>query len=252
MATGDETSFKVDKLTSENYHSWKFNMKMYLMGKDLWDMTQGTETVAEEALAADKSKHTKKMNLALASVCLSVSSNLHIYLRSAKTAKEAWDNLAKQFEQKSLSCKKFYRRKLYSAHMEKGSSMVDHVNYVKTLSEHLDAVGDAVEEKDLVIILISSLPEAYNYLITALETIAEEKLTWDYVRDRVIHEYDKIKGDISITKGESCNDALFIKKSPKFGMVTQRTLSVIIVRGRGIMHGTVLRKGMMRRSKIRK
>ena len=24
-------------------------MKMYLMGKDLWDMTQGTETVAEEA-----------------------------------------------------------------------------------------------------------------------------------------------------------------------------------------------------------
>ena len=32
-------------------------------------------------------------------------------------------------------------------------------------------------------------------------------------------------------------------------LVTQRTLSVIIVRGRGIMHGTVLRKGMMRRRK---
>ena len=32
----------------------------------------------------------------------------------------------------------------------------------------------------------------YNYLITALETIAEDKLTWDNVRD-VIYEADKIK-----------------------------------------------------------
>ena len=48
-------------------------------------------------------------------------------------------------------------------------------------------------EKDLVLILISSLPEDYNYLITALKTIAEEKLTWDYVRDELIREAEKIK-----------------------------------------------------------
>ena len=76
--------------------------------------------------------------------------------------------------------------------MEKGQRMLEHMNYIKTLSEHLEAVGDAVAENDLVIILISSLPEDYNYLITALETIAEDKLTWDYVRDRLIHEYDKM------------------------------------------------------------
>ena len=41
--------------------------------------------------------------------------------------------------------------------------MIDRINYVKTLSEHLEAVGDAVAEKDLVIILISSLPDDYNF-----------------------------------------------------------------------------------------
>ena len=51
--------------------------------------------------------------------------------------------------------------------------MLSYVNYLKTLAEHLDAVGDPVLAKDLVIILISSLPEAYSHLINAFETIAE-------------------------------------------------------------------------------
>ena len=76
--------------------------------------------------------------------------------------------------------------------MDKRTNMIKHLNYVKTLSEHLEAVKDPVNEKDLVIILISSFPEDYNYLITALETTAEDKLTWDYVR--LIYEADKVKG----------------------------------------------------------
>ena len=131
-----------------------------------------------------KSKENLRENLALASVCLSVATSEQIYVRSAGNAKEAWENLESHFQKKSLSRKIFYRRKLYSARMEEGTSMIDHVNYIKSLSEHLEAVDDAVAEKDLVIILISSLPEKYNSLITALETIAEDKLKWDYVRDR--------------------------------------------------------------------
>ena len=51
MATAvDETNnFKVDKLTSKNYHHWKFNVKMYLIGKDLWEIVSGEEVLAEEA-----------------------------------------------------------------------------------------------------------------------------------------------------------------------------------------------------------
>ena len=47
------------------------------------------------------------------------------------------------------------------------------------------AIDDRIAEKDLVILLISSLSEEYNYLISALETIAEDHLTWDYVRDNL-------------------------------------------------------------------
>ena len=98
--------------------------------------------------------------------------------------------------------------------MEKGTTMVAHVNNLKTISEHLEALDDEVAEKDLVMILISSLPEEYNNLITALETLKEDKLTWNYVRDRVIHEYERKKGDGKQKK--ETQDALFIDRRNQF------------------------------------
>ena len=92
------------------------------------------------------------------------------------------------------------------------------MNYIKKLAEHLKAVDKVIFEKDLVIILISNLPEEYNYLITSLETIAEVELTWDYVRDRLIHEYDTIYGEsgsdtiVKTEKAKACQDALLSKK----------------------------------------
>ena len=93
MATAEDMGFKVEKLSGENYHSWKFQMKTYLIGKDLWEIVSGTETLSAEATAAEQSKFRKRENMALASVCLSIATNLQIYVRSAATAKEAWENL---------------------------------------------------------------------------------------------------------------------------------------------------------------
>lgn len=209
----DEAGFKVEKLNGDNYYSWKFQMKMYLIGKDLWEIVSGSEEFPEEtASAAVQRAYRKRENLALATICLSVATNLQIYVRSAKTAKEAWECLEQHFQKKSLSQKILHRRKLYSARMKNGESMIEHINYIKTLSEHLEAVGDPIEEKDLVIILVSSLTDDYNYLITALETIAEEKLTWDYVRDRLIHEHEKLHKSSS-EKVHQENEALFSSRN---------------------------------------
>ena len=151
-------------------------MKMFLIVKDLWEIVTGAETLPGTASQEEQKRFKKRENLALVSVCLSVCTSLQIYVRAAQSAKEAWENLQKRFEEKSLSRKIFYQRKLYSARMAKGTDMIDRINYLKTLAEHLEAVDDAALKKYLVIILISSLPEEYNCLITALETIAERNL----------------------------------------------------------------------------
>ena len=108
----EDAGFKVEKLKGESFHSWKFQIKMHLIGKDLWDIVSGAETLNADATAEEQRRYRKQENLALAAVCLSVKMRLHIYVRSAKTAKKARNNLEKCFEQKSLSQKIFYSRKL--------------------------------------------------------------------------------------------------------------------------------------------
>ena len=91
--------------------------------KDLCEIATGAETLNGSATAEEQRKLNMRENLAFATVCLSVSTNLQIYVRNAAKVK-AWDNLSKHFEQKTLSQKIFYRRKLYSARMDKGTNMI--------------------------------------------------------------------------------------------------------------------------------
>ena len=93
--------------------------------------------------------------------------------------------------------------------MVTGQNMTEHINYIKNLAEHLNAIDDEIVEKDLFIILISSLPGEYNHLITARETIADDHLTWDYVRDKLIHENKKLWK----TANGTSNNALFSRKN---------------------------------------
>ena len=175
---GEEAGFtKVDKLTFENYPHWKFNMKMFLMGKDLWEIVNGTEVLAAEDDAESRRKFKRRENLAMSYICLSVSTPLQIYVRGTKSANEAWNSLMDHFEEKTLSKIVHYRRKLYRLSVDKSTNMITHVNTLKTLAERLESVDNPIEERDLAMILITSLPESYNNFITALETLKPDQLT---------------------------------------------------------------------------
>ena len=207
MGSNEEVPvFRAAKLTSENYHHWKFNIKMMLIGRDLWEIVEGSEVLPEEATNKQTQEFRKRVNKALSLICLAVSDNLQIYVRNAKSGKEAWDSLQNHFEEKTLSRKVGLHQKLYSARME--GTMIDHVNNIRTIADQLEALDDVIEEKYLVMILLSSLPQEYNNLLTTLETLKEDNLTWDYVRDRVLTEYDRRKASEKQAP-RTAQDALF-------------------------------------------
>ena len=74
----------IDKLTTENYQTWKFRVQMLLIGKELWEITCGDETLADDADADARRKFKKKDNQARSVVCLAVSDPLLIYVRTTK------------------------------------------------------------------------------------------------------------------------------------------------------------------------
>ena len=65
---GASAEFRVDKLTSDNFYSWKLNMKMILIGLDLFDIAEGTETLPASTSQEKELKFKNGENQALSKI----------------------------------------------------------------------------------------------------------------------------------------------------------------------------------------
>src|SRR4029078_5287093 len=144
----------------------------------------GTDVKAEGS--AEWVKRDKKARV---TICLALSDSILATVRSCETALSVWEKLASIFESKSLVNRLFMRRKLLTMKMSEGDALSTHINSIKTLSEQLAAVGAQVSEEDLVMTLLMSLPSSYEHFITALESVSESELTYDYVVAKLMN-YD--------------------------------------------------------------
>ncbi|KAF2350782.1 Zinc finger CCHC-type [Trinorchestia longiramus] len=77
--------------------------------------------------------------------------------------------------------------------LENGQNLQDHLKVCVELFEELAIIGDATEEEERVIILLSSLPDRFSTLVTALE--AHEKIpAWEVVTERLLSEERRQRG----------------------------------------------------------
>ena len=77
-------------------------MKMMLIGIHCWEIVKGTEVLLAHLTPKQQQEFRKRVIKSLSRICLGVSQNLQIYIRNAKTGKEAWDSLMNHFEEKTL------------------------------------------------------------------------------------------------------------------------------------------------------
>uniref|UniRef100_A0AAV1TI49 DUF4219 domain-containing protein n=1 Tax=Peronospora matthiolae TaxID=2874970 RepID=A0AAV1TI49_9STRA len=157
----DASSLRISKFDGTNFHAWKFKMQMVLEERDLWEVVSPWK---------------------IPSYRWSVG----------KWCMHAWSRLEDHFEKKSLANKLFLRRRFFTTMMEEGDDVLEHINKLKTLAEQLEAVGAPVCEDDLVITLLGSLSDSYQFLITALES-RSDTLSWELVTSRLLHEEMKRK-----------------------------------------------------------
>src|ERR1700735_4613303 len=105
--------YQVDKLTNNNFTTWKFRVEMVLKARKLW------KYVETEAGATVKEKEEEQE--ALSQIALTVSDGVIGHIRNAKTARQAWLKICSVFEQKGLSSQVFLRRKLINVKFDEGN-----------------------------------------------------------------------------------------------------------------------------------
>ena len=209
--------YAIDKLTGDNFSSWKFRLQLVLMDRGLWEIVDGTEVSPTVTISGNTGDGAltvtggsdgsgkvevdpkykavyldwkKRDNQALAQIALTVSNSELIHIRGAKSSHEAWSKICSVYEAKGLAAKVYLRRRFFNIkYVDNGiGSMQSHINLVRDIADQLDAISAGVSDEDMAMTLLCSLPDSYDYLIVALESRNSNDLTFDFVSTRLLGE----------------------------------------------------------------
>lgn len=193
-----ETKITFDRLNNFNWSTWRFRMELILMKEDLWSAVKDPKPEAKDVTAA----WTRKDEKARWQIGLALDDDQLGHIMECKTANEMWETLKGYHERGSLSNKIHILRRLCSMRLDEGGNMSDHLLQASELVHRLTRLGEGLKEHIVVAILLSSLPESYNPLITALEGRPEEDLKLDYVKGKLLDEWRRRHEDRNGEKTE--------------------------------------------------
>ena len=202
------TKWSIEKFDGVNFHLWKFKMQMVLEEKGLYYCVQ--EGVEKNSNSAEKAADRK----ALATICLALGDSQLMHVRNASCANEAWTKLEKNFEMTGLANAIFLRRRFYTSVMGESGTVMGHIAELNALVQQLEAASITIDEKDLVMTLLGSLPAKFDNLITSLESIDTEDLSMAFVTARLLHEEAKFLSHDAVD--EKVFQAKFHEKKKKF------------------------------------
>lgn len=189
----------IEKLKgAENYSTWKFTMRMLLIHEELWNCVE-----AEPSEDGDK----KKVDKALARIALSVTPAVIPYIRTAKSAHEAWKILQKAYEGRGLSRRLGLLRSLFSTKLSENSSMEVYLNKIKEISHQLHEIESPLDDEFVAVIMLSGLTDDYDPLIMAIEH-STSKLSTEIISQKWLQETQRLEEKTEET-------ALITQKQPK-------------------------------------
>lgn len=185
-----DNKLSFEKLNNDNYFTWKYRTEMLLKKEKVWKTITETQPGATEAAAL--TNWLEKDEKAMAIIGLSVADNQLQHIRNSTTAKESWTSLKSFHEQNTLVNTTTLMRKLWDLKLSEDTNPQTHIqDMTNTLQKLVDLGEPDLTEKWKTSILISSLPECYHTLVTALEARDPSTLTFALVQSKIIDEFTR-------------------------------------------------------------
>ena len=101
-------------------------------------------------------------------IALSVKRTIIPHIRSCKSAKDAWNTLARLYQVRNEARVAYLRKQLESEHMNEGDSMDNFLTKIKDLKEQLIAADEILPDSSLVQTLLNGLPDLYQSFASTL------------------------------------------------------------------------------------
>ena len=217
MADSNNDVFRMlsaeDKLDGDsNYPLWAYMMQHVLVSKGVWNIVRGldvrpgsvdagsVEDVAGSSSSAavaavlptvEQARWDGKDAQAHALIALSVKQNITPHIRSAKTAKQAWDTLAHLYAGRNEAKISYLRKELESKVMREEDDMNVFLAEIKVLKEQLISAGEVIPDHSLVQTVLDALPESYQTFASTWRLITEDRpdaVKYDTLLNKLLQE----------------------------------------------------------------
>lgn len=187
---------KIHQFDGTNFSNWKYRVGILLDEKDL---KQFIEKKLKEILTEEKdeTKHPnikKEEKKCVSFLVQSIHDNQLEYVREKSLAKDMFDTLCTIFERKSVATQVLLRKQLLMMKYNESDDMIEYLLQFDKRIRELKSTGATMEELDVVVHLLITMPKAYDNLVTALETMDQSKLTVEFVKTRLMDEHNKRTG----------------------------------------------------------
>lgn len=201
------TSIKIDRLTGDNYDTWKIHMRAILIKNDLWEFVSGL--FPKPQLSDPKYAEWLKMDRkAEAEILLAVSPSELAALDGLESSKAIWEKLKSMYQSSGPARKASLLKKLVLTRMQEDDDLKKHISDFFDAVKKLKEIGLIVIDELLAILLLYSLPDSFAMFRTAMES-RDDLPSTETLKVKIIEDYEARK---SKTADQG---AMFVKRINK-------------------------------------
>ncbi|MCO5553311.1 hypothetical protein L7F22_006832 [Adiantum nelumboides] len=219
MASSSKASrAPLNRFKGHGFHKWQTRIKLMLMKKALWGITNGKERKPRDATDAatwegrdNKAQDIIKLELDDTYIhhvdgCETAKENwdqldtlFHTHhVDGCETAKETWDQLDTLFGAQAKSSKFGLLIEFFKLKMSSKTPLASHLNNMQSLMTQLAGISLKVDEDIAIAVLLKSLPSSYDHIVTTLTNMPISKLV--DVQASLLEEEKKMNGKARSSK----------------------------------------------------
>ncbi|GFS42004.1 hypothetical protein Acr_00g0077610 [Actinidia rufa] len=160
------SQFSIERFNgNSSFTLWQRKVKDILVQQGLAKALKGKDAKPETMKDDDWEELMMKC---VSTIRLCIADNIINNVMDEDSASALWEKLEKLYLAKSLTNKLHLKRQLYRLKMEEGGNLMEHMNVFNGYLDQLRKVDVKIDEEDKALLLLTSLPNSYDTLVTTL------------------------------------------------------------------------------------